>query len=110
MEQKKANRAGTKNKTWCGVPIDLYRRRKAELSKEDFRAWWLKKTGRPLCLREAPKPDANWRWEIIAGRIQDKLNEANKQIKTLEESIEHYRQLLAQERAPWYKKLFSSKG
>jgi len=66
-------------------------------------------------------------YDYIADRLIDMAKKADKHRnneKDLEEalsalqqrfdgalaSIEHYRQLLAQERAPWYKKLFSSKG
>lgn len=116
METVKKTRAGCKNKTWCGVPIDLYRRKKALLSKEEFRQWWFKKTGRPLCLRDAAKPDQTDSWPLVL-KMQKSLESADMRISTLEQqlsaalmSVEHYRQMLVERKQSWISRLFNLKG
>jgi hypothetical protein len=119
METKaKGTRAGTKNRTWCGVPIDLYRRRKAELSKEEFRVWWLKKTGRQLCLREnkrAPADPAVIASEMLSASLKRLSNLEEMLSSTLQQrdaalaSAERYRQMLTEKKS-WISRLFNLKG
>jgi hypothetical protein len=126
METTNAVRKRSPNKTWCGVSIDLYRRRKAELSKEAFAAWWFKKTGRSVYLADDKKA-VGWKNEAVSQHIRDRLREALSQIKVLEiqldamavqrdsalKSVEHYRTMLAnthQESKSWLSRLFNLKG
>lgn len=43
-----ARTVGSKNTKYRGIPIDLYRRKRAELSKEEFDSWLAKKSGKPV--------------------------------------------------------------
>ena len=113
MEQtvKKSNRAGTKNKTWCGVPIGLYRRKKSELTKEEFRQWWFKKTGRSLCLREDKKePVVNeTSWSYIR-RLEKDLSNAKADIEILKIVLRDKTELVKKlENRSWISRLFNSK-
>ena len=112
MEQKQKGRvAGTKNKTWCGVPISLYRRKKQELSKEDFRQWWFKKTGRSLCIREdKPLP-------ATTTQLDDMLARVDRQMGQLRADRDQYKAMFAAaaqkieqlENRSWIQRLFNSK-
>lgn len=112
MEQKQKGRvAGSKNKTWCGVPISLYRRKKAELSKEDFRQWWFKKTGRSLRIRDdKPLPGTTT-------QLNDLLARAEKQMGNLRAACDAYKEMLDAakqkieklENRSWIQRLFNSK-
>lgn len=110
MEQTtKRTRAGSPNKTWCGVPIALYRRKKKELSKEEFRQWWLKKTGRSLCLRDEKKPKQESDWSAVR-RLQKKLAEYEKTITLLDRIITDKNDYItALENRSWISRLFNSK-
>ena len=113
MEQtvKKSSRAGTKNKTWCGVPISLYRRKKNELSKEEFRQWWLKKTGRSLCLRDdKKKPVASESsWSYIR-RLEKELANAKADVAVLQIVLRDKTELVQKlENRSWISRLFNSK-
>lgn len=113
MEQtvKKSNRAGTKNKTWCGVPIGLYRRKKSELTKEEFRQWWFKKTGRSLCLRDDGKqPTKNEpSWSYIR-RLEKDLQNAIADIEILKMVLQGKTEIIKKlENRSWISRLFNSK-
>ena len=113
MEQKvkKSNRAGTKNKTWCGVPIGLYRRKKSELTKEEFRQWWFKKTGRSLCLRDDAKQvdSIEPSWSYIR-RLEKALQNAQADIEVLKIVLRDKTELVQKlENRSWISRLFNSK-
>lgn len=112
MEQTtKKTRAGSPNKTWCGVPIALYRRKKKELSKEEFRQWWLKKTGRSLCLRDdKKKPAANEsNWSYIR-RLEKELANAKADVAVLQIVLRDKTELVQKlENRSWISRLFNSK-
>ena len=106
---KRKSRAGSPNKTWCGVPISLYRRKKAELSKEEFREWWLKKTGRPLCLRDEKKPKQESGWSAVR-RLQKKIADQEKTILMYQQIvIQKNDYITALENRSWISRLFNSK-
>ena len=108
---KKPNRAGTKNKTWCGVPMDLYRRRKAELTDEQFRAWWFKKTGRSICIRNDKRLPAT------TTQLEDLISRTERQMNNLRAACDSYKELLIAantkiqklESRSWIQRLFNSK-
>jgi len=43
-----ARTVGSKNTKYRGIPIDLYRRKRGELSKQEFDSWLAKKSGKPV--------------------------------------------------------------
>lgn len=108
---KKKTRAGSPNKTWCGVSIALYRRKKKELSHEEFRQWWFNKTGRSLCLRDDKLLPAN------KTQLNDLLERTEKQMRNLRAACDSYKeQLIAAntkiqklENRSWIQRLFNSK-
>ena len=108
---KKSSRAGTKNKTWCGVPIELYRRRKAELSKEDFRQWWFKKTGRSLCIREdKPVPATTTQLNNLLDRVEMQMTQIkNERDFYMEEFAAAKAKIEQLENRSWIQRLFNSK-
>ena len=105
-----------KHSTWCGVPLELYRRKKAELSREDFAVWWAKKTGRPVDIRGIKKDPfdiiASWdtKESIRTSLLADQLKDARNNVRVLEnllnDKMEYIRKL---ENRSWIQRLFNSK-
>ena len=93
-----------KHSTWCGVPLELYRRKKAELSREDFAVWWAKKTGRPVDIRGIAKPPVETLpvWQLHKAKQNVRLLE-----RLLEDKMEYIRKL---ENRSWIQRLFNLKG
>ena len=106
-----------KHSTWCGVPLELYRRKKAELSRKDFAVWWAKKTGRPVDVRGTTKNftdtvvNQNQRHTDQLALWLDQLKDARHNVRmlerTLEDKMEYIRKL---ENRSWIQRLFNLKG
>lgn len=108
MEKQLGRKAGTKNKTWCKVPIELYRRKKSELSKEEFEQWWLKKTGRPVDIRYPVKKEGS-QWSVIH-KLQKQVDEYAKSVNLLEKLLSEKNFYLHQlENRSWIQRLFNLK-
>ena len=92
-----------KHSTWCGVPLELYRRKKAELSREDFAVWWAKKTGRPVDIRGIKK-------DPVGSSPKYKFYAPEENIYVLESIINEQREYIRKlENRSWIQRLFNSK-
>ena len=109
MEKQIGRKAGTKNKTWCGIPISLYRRKKSELSKEEFEQWWFKKTGRPVDIRHPVKKSVQDK-DFYISQLAVQLDKVRKELsdteKMLDDKVDYIFKL---ENRSWIQRLFNLK-
>lgn len=99
------------NKTWCGVSLNLYRRKKRELSKEEFREWWFKKTGRSLrIMNDKPLPSTTKQLEDLIARTERQMNNMRAACDAYKDMlIEAKTKIEKLENRSWIQRLLNSK-
>lgn len=94
-----ARTVGGKNTKYRGIPIDLYRRKRAELSKQEFDSWLAKKSGKPVI-------DVATVSSMIA-----ELESLNKEVSWYSQQLSVAREKLYRlEGRSWIQRLFNLKG
>lgn len=94
-----ARTVGSNNTKYRGIPIDLYRRKRAELSKQEFDSWLAKKSGKPVI------DVAN-----VSSMIAE-LESLNKEVSWYSQQLSVAREKLYRlEGRSWIQRLFNLKG
>ena len=115
-------KAGTKNKTFRGVPVEEYRRARKVMSKDQFEQWVLKVTGKPVMrnnvLGTRKSDTVSYDYKLLSEKLERALrkeqqdhSKTNLKYKECREMLAKVSDELHRERnRSWISRLFNSKG
>lgn len=115
-------KAGTKNKTFRGIPVDEYKRARSVMTPEQFEQWVLKVTGKPRMRNRVSGSTKNkaatYDYKTLSEKLEKALRKEQQEHSKTNFKYKECRELLTQvneelykeRNRSWLSRLFNLKG